>query len=267
MLQRIVVPTDFSACADNASIEALKLATKTGSRITFLHYFKKPWFFSDTRLRHENAQRLKEHIIHLAKKAEVALPEHVDFYSKGGKLLKELPHFMAKHLVSMVVMGTKGENGNNSTNFGSNTMNFIKSTFTPVLAIPEGSQINKIEKLVYATDYKDVTGVTFDTVLRLGELFSALIIILHVRKKPESSHLKRESAFAADNMVYKYKNIEKVVLDDTDIIHGIQEFVKTHEPAFIAMSVKEDDMIRKLFHQSVFHEMILHSKTPILAAR
>ena len=266
MLQRIVVPTDFSSCADRATTVALKLAAITGSRITFVHYFDKPWFSSEQELRHQNAHNIKEHVINLARNAELKLPEHVDFYAKSGKLLKELPEFMVKHLVSMVIMGTKGENGQSGNALGSHTINFIKHTDTPVLAVPENGTFHNLEKMLYVTDYKSITGVTFDTVLKLGELFNAVITIMQIGIKSESGSIRRESPFAMDNLIYSYKNIEKKALDDENVIHGLQKYIAENQPSFIALSVKDEGIMEKLFNQSAFHEMLSAEHIPLLAA-
>lgn len=270
MIQRIIVPTDFSPCADHASIIALRFAKTTQSRITFLHYFKKPWFFSSEKeLRIKYSHQLKQHIQNLAAEAGIELNDKVDFYSKSGSMLKDLPAFCVKHFISMAIMGTKGAGaGHESAKyFGSKTMKFIKSTYTPVLAIPDKGHLEDIKSIVYATDYKEVTGASFDYVLKIGEMFQALITVLHVRKPYEMFNVKRDSAFASDNLVYKYKNIQKVTLSNPDVIAGIDEYIKSNRVDMLALSVNNSEMIERLFHNSVFQKFILESDIPVLAAK
>ena len=264
MLQRIVVPIDFSSCADHATLVALRLASLTHSRITFVHYFDKPWFSSEAPLRHLNASKTKGHVVNLARKAELELPEHVDFYAKSGKLLKQLPEFMGNHLVSMVIMGTKGENGSNKATLGSHTLNFINRTDTPVLAVPENGTFHNRDKMLYITDRKSITGITFDTVLKLAQLFNAVITVLHIGKKSDGKTVWNESPFAID--IYSYKNIENKFLDSDNVIEGIQKYIAENQPSFISLSVKDEGAMERLFNQSAFHEMLSAERIPLLAA-
>lgn len=222
---------------------------------------------SERALRAKYSHQLKVHITQLAAANGIELNGNIDFYSKSGKMLKDLPHFCTKHFISMAIMGTRGASNSQARYFGSNTMKFIKSTYIPVIAIPEHGELDNIKHIVYATDYKEITGTSFDYVLRIGEIFQALITVLHVRKPYEMFNVKHDSAFASDNTVFKYKNIRKVTLSNPDVISGIEQYINENAVDMLALSVNDSEMIERLFHNSVFQKFILESKIPVLAAR
>ncbi|HRH36241.1 MAG TPA: universal stress protein [Catalimonadaceae bacterium] len=267
MVPRILVPTDFSSCADHASIEAIRLALKIGSRLTFIHFFSTPWVGSDTKLRFENSNRLHHHIVGLCEANQLKLPLEVDYYSKSGNVREGLVHFIAHHRVSLVVMGTKGGGSLNARIFGSNTVHLIRNGYTPVLAIPENSSLFPIKTIVYGSDYSDVTGITFDMVIKLAELLQAKVTILHLHPSQGERHHARDKFLDPDKRILSHKDIEKVSIKSDDVIKGIREYVDQTKPSFLALSVKEESNILAILRNSVFQTFILEARLPILAAR
>lgn len=267
MIPRILVPTDFSSCADHATLEAVRLAQKTGSRLTFIHFFSEPWIGTGADLRFEISGKLKHHIVNLCAENQLELPVEVDFYSKAEEVRKGLVHFIAHHRVSLVVMGTKGGGSLNARIFGSNTVHLIRNGYTPVLAIPENSRLFPFNSIVYASDYSDVTGITFDMALKLAGLLDSKVTLLHLH--PSTGHRvhTKNKFLDPDRRNLTQKNIEKVSIKNDNVIAGIQEFVAETNPSFLALSVKEESNLFALLRNSVFQTFILDASLPILAAR
>lgn len=264
---RILVPTDYSPIAVHASIEALRMAEKMNCRISFIHYFTKPWLSSGSHHRSLEAKKLKEHLVQLAAQNGIQMNMEVDFYAKDGRFETEILNFVSRHRVSLVIMGTNGASRFGARLFGSNSINLIRTSYVPVLAIPESAFVMPIENLVYATDYSDFTGISFDTMMKLAKAVDAKVTILHVKTTHGKSRKGWTKSFDPEGIMSLHKYIEFVEVREEDVLVGIEKYIAAQQPSFLTMSAKHESALDALFRQSVFQNLMLNSKISILAAR
>lgn len=161
----ILVPTDYSACANNAARYAIALARQGNYRILFFHSVHSLKNDAELLVTDQNeyySLRKKHHAYLLDyvnqqyaaagfKPARISVK--INF---GESLAAHLYELMADKKFSMLVMGTHGK-GRSLALTGSNTRKMIEHSPIPVLSIPGRAGYKRIKELVYLTDIKNYT--------------------------------------------------------------------------------------------------------------
>ena len=109
-MKSILVPTDFSSCATDATEVAMKLAQKFKAKIHLYHQLDLPQDWESLSEEEKNARRETNQEV---KNAEVLLQNIKDSYPdietqsvvEGNSLLKGVNEYVAKHSIDFIVMG------------------------------------------------------------------------------------------------------------------------------------------------------------------
>src|SRR5438128_1563058 len=137
-MKTILVPTDFSKCADHAVKFAIKLGKEHNINLIFFHTSFKymlstiPGQLYEIVIQNdqkEKLQILKENVSKNYKSIKM-IPnlKKVKFVVKQSEdIIEALKSVIEKNKVDLVIMGTKGASGIDRLMFGSNTIKIIDS--------------------------------------------------------------------------------------------------------------------------------------------
>lgn len=141
----ILIPTDFSPAAWNATQFALSLIKTAGSRLTLLHVFAHSAKFSSKKT-HLNSSDLKtlgnikDQMDEFCRELEVMTSGDVHAVILSGGVEKEIVKFVEKNPFDLIIMGVNSNGLDNQP--GSHLNNIIEKVNAPVLIIP-----NKLMKV------------------------------------------------------------------------------------------------------------------------
>ena len=160
-MKNILVPTDFSACANNASAIGINLAKKSKAEIHFLHIVSTPveW----RKLPKEKEKNFPEILKHIGyakaelskwvKKAEkqgLKAKQFMVFNADNDEILKHLKH----HKHDFIVMGSHGSKGIKELLIGSNAQKIIRFSPVPVLVVKDKQKRFEVKNIVYASVFR-----------------------------------------------------------------------------------------------------------------
>ncbi len=167
IMKKILVPTDFSATANNAVKYAIHLAKKTNSDILFFHsvyslvadeklansYAKE---YAKIKLKAEN--KIRKEVENIYKKLHLKCKsEKVSFLVKFGAYpIQDIFDIVSEKKIDFIIIGTHGATGLKKVLFGSNTSQVISKANVPVLAIPLHHSFHPIQEIIYSTDLENV---------------------------------------------------------------------------------------------------------------
>jgi nucleotide-binding universal stress UspA family protein len=131
-MKKILVPTDFSACADKAVEFAVNLARCCNAELVLLHVGPE---FNDRRSQEESA-------VEKAKLAECerklrGYGVQVSSRFVPGIVEAAILHAANDEQVDLIVMGTVGENDFFDQIFGSKTKHILRASRVPVTVVPK----------------------------------------------------------------------------------------------------------------------------------
>jgi nucleotide-binding universal stress UspA family protein len=272
-MQHILVPTDFSANAMNALDYAMQLANRFGSSITIYHacqipasgiHRPAPSIIEQEKRTVINETRRKLKLI--CEKAREA--GSVCFTDSSVSPVPEGILEMAKQTgAGLIVMGTRGAGGVPAWLFGSTTAEVIQSSLIPVLAVPKTASYNTIEKIVFATDYRDSDFEFIRKLVHIATVFKSELSILHV--ETDKGEFRSEALFESFRerirSSFDYDKISFHLMEKADVVNAISKFANNDGANIISMATSRRGLFDRIFNKSITKEMAYITKIPLLA--
>ena len=274
-MKTILVSTDFSKHADNAILYAIQLANQTKSQLVVFHSFN--IIQSASAKDHKNIVSKEEAIkqvtieytvTELCRKHHLVKPEVVIYDSKCGDSNVDNIMFSAKkNKVDLIVVGTHGITGLKKVLFGSTTTKLISKSKIPVLAIPQGFIFQKVEKIICATDLKNLAKEIKELEIIAEPLQAAIEIVFFdywgqaEEKQLLFDKLNSKNKFNNGSLVIKKATMEKTLAEH------IKNYLRKHDTAILAMFPEDENFFEKIFLPSITEKAVININKPILAIR
>lgn len=270
-MKTILVPTDFSDIATNAINYAAKLAVYTKSKLFLFHAYHIPMIVSEVpfvltseenQLEEQSNEQMKLIVEELQKKYENRL--EIESLSVPGFTSNEIVGIAKGRNCDLIVMGTNGAGGSNRL-LGTNTVDVIKHTDCNVLVVPDKVKFQKIDKIVFAFDYKIIKNSSvFNPLIELASLFNSEIMIFNIedsRVQPTAEKalegIKLEHAFENLKHTYWFSSHE-------NIAEAINEFAVNNHAVMITMIRRSHNVFQQILNKSNTKLMALYSQLPLL---
>jgi nucleotide-binding universal stress UspA family protein len=268
---KIIVPTDFSETADNALNYSIELAKLTGAKLILLHAYHFPIvndglvFQNVTEPDFEEINRLS--LQTLGNSVRAKEPDiDLELCLKSGLVVDVIINVAKIKNADLIVIGISEAGTFSETILGSNTIDTIKDSATPVLIIPSKAKFQKPTKILLALDYlESMSDQPLDMLMDFVNHFNVHVYVVHVMKENE----KRSTKTDAFN-----SNVKKL-LDSVshsfhypineNVVDGINQFVLGSDVEILAMIPHQHNIFYRLFNLSTTKKMAFHSPVPLLA--
>ncbi len=274
-MKTILVPTDFSEQAENATSMAAKLAEKTKSSIILLHVIEDN-AVSMVSYTGEIAMPGIEDRLYIYKLIERAKREFQDIKKahpsvsfqeeiKIGNPYYGVQEIIKDFEIDLILMGTKGSNGMKEFLIGSNAEKVVRHAKCPVLTVHDNLDDLSIKTVAFATDGNGIGGGHLKVVKELKEFFDFELYLVRVNT-PNNFLTDRDSllelkAFADNN---KLDNYQLRVYNDVSEEEGILHFANEVEADLIVMGTHGRTGLAHLIGGSIAEEVVNHTKRPVL---
>ena len=260
MNKQILVPTDFSNCANIASETAYKLAIRSNATVHFLTVY-------DLMPNQVLQQKKKNALTQVVKKFSTKGLVTKTAYLEGG-FIKAMEEYIEANNIDLVVMGSHGASGLSEIMIGSNTQKVVRHINCPILVVK--SELNNIDfqNIIFASDFSLKEKVVFKYFLEFISQFSNPHI--HLVAVNTSSFFNQPEFLLRDAMI-EFKAMAGEVPCTTNIQYnfnvenGIEYFSKIIGADLIVVSNYQKSMLRKLFIGSTVEALVNHSEIPILS--
>lgn len=267
-MKTILVPTDYSATANNALTYAVELAKINKAKIILFHAYHVPipttdvpvFLLSPQELEKENKAKMKKLQSQLNK--QYGNKVKTESIIKAGFAPDEILNTINELKADTVVMGIKGTGKLSEALIGSTTVSVMKRAGCPLIVVPDKAKFKQIKKIIFACDYEQMKDYSVLKPLReLAESNDAEILIFNVNDS--RVHPAARGAYFDDC----FKNVKHTFWfsDNTNIVEAINDFARKNNGALIAMVGHKYSFPENIFHKSKTKEIAFHSKTPILS--
>ncbi len=273
-MDTIIITTDFSESAMNATRYAVELAKAIGvSRMVLYNsYYNAPAATNipvaeiDTTLAHEGSLLALEIVereigLILGSNSDITL----ELVANGVPLTLGVEQLAEKWRAGLVVVGTTGKSGLEKFLMGSNTVNLASSSPVPLLIVPKEAVFAPIEKIVFACDLKQVTRSTpVPEISWWLEKLQAKLLVLNVtlegkRFDPDiiSEQYKMHELLDGFRPEYHYE-------EGDDIAEEIADFAEDEEAGLVITVPKSYGFFEGLFRRSVSKLLTDKTEVPLL---
>jgi nucleotide-binding universal stress UspA family protein len=277
MDKRILIPTDFSKNALNATRYALNLYSKLNCEFYFLNVFRLDHYTTNTLIMPEPGSAEYEAAKGASEEAFYKLLDMLELHHDNPKhryhtissfnfLSEAIRQTIASKDIDLVVMGTQGATGAKGVIFGSNTVNAMeKIRECPVMAVPEVLRFTTPKEIVFPNDYKSpVSRKELNYLIEIANMHQTSIRVLHFKKKTALDQNQESNKQLLDDIL---KNVEHSfhTLSDKDIAQGITSFVESRGSDMIAFINKKHFLFSSIFSRPLVKEIGYDATVPILA--
>ena len=263
-MKTILVPTDFSECAEHALKYACVLARKTKAKIILLNvivsdnFETAPFMMALLKETKKKMNKLKE--LPIWNKVEMK-----DFIEVGD-VSEKVNAAAKKHKADIIVMGTHGAKGLNDVLIGSNAERVVRDAEVPVLSIQDGKENVQIKNIVFATDFSEETKLVFPFIKLFAEVFEAQCHILKIISDPnfKARNLAKKEGenFLKENGFGKYPIT--ILPDFKSKASGISRFAEVNKTDVIALGTHGRHGLAHFLKGSIAEDVVNYSLLPVL---
>ncbi len=277
MNKRILIPTDFSKYALNATRYALSLYQDQKCEFYLLNVFHVASYTTESLIlpepgsaayeteKAESEEGFAELLVTL--RLHHTNPRHTyNTISTFNFLSEAIKTTIADKDIDLVVMGTQGASGTKGVIFGSNTvMAMEKIRECPILAVPEDVHFSPPKEIVFPTDFKSAFKKReLNYLIEIANIHHAAIRILHVKKESELNEYQQNQMKLLKEMLTGVEHSFHT-LSNIELAKGIGTFVKSRESDMIAFINRKHFFFGSVFSKPLVKEIGFHATTPILA--
>ncbi len=266
----LLVPTDFSASADNALQYAIEMAKNYKFDILlynvvqlstpdFSHLANVDDFGSIVDDIRKN-MKAKEMFLQ-SKYPEVPFTSQVD----TGLLLDSINEKCNEIRPVAVVMGISGSGVGIDKLIGSNAILAMKHINYPLIVVPKDASFKSVHKICLACDLKNVlTSTPLISIRAFTKLFGAKLDVLNVDY--HNRHFNAETSTELQNLEFILEEVDHELhfIENENVQDAINDFMSKNHTDMLIMIPKKHSFFENLFHKSVSKEMAYQSHIPVL---
>ncbi len=268
-MHTILLPTDFSDNAYNALKYAIGFSQMYGSQLVIFNSFEVPHSHAGMLMsikdvmRKDSEDGLKS-LEAQVKKDGLEKNTVLHFESRHGALVNVINDLASDFNAELIVMGTKGASGIEEVLIGSNTTDVIKNVKFPVVAVPEHARFNKLNKVVFAADYKQMQNYEVLNPLKmLIAKTNAKLEVVNVTKLADDD---ASTVTEKDKLNKYFDPVEHnfTHVQNSDIVKGIQSHIQDSDTDMLSMIMRKHNLFEALFMPSITQKIALHSSIPLM---
>lgn len=271
----ILVPTDFSGCADYALEAAIQIARIKKASLILYHAPELPGSWEtdaiEIKIKDQINQakllQIKSELNRrelLCKEAGIDCKKHIG----TKKLLDQIGEVCDENDCELIVMGSHGLSGKNEWFIGSNTQKVLRKVNCNVLVIKNRLEELRIKRVLFASslspDDKDalIKFIDFMTPFKIEELHLIAINTSGFFSQPMILMEELLNDFAA---LVKGVKCTTHFYPDYSVESGIRHFSEKNPMDLVAISNHKSNPVKRIFLGSNVEMLVNHSSIPVLS--
>ncbi|MCQ9635132.1 universal stress protein [Chryseobacterium sp. WG23] len=268
-MKTIIVCTDFSKEAENATHYAASMAKENKYKIVLFHLQTVSIHALNAQVSadffHEQTLKNQKKISEKAAQLGSLYDLETQYYLASGNFIEELENCIQLNNGDFVVMGM-AEKTLEQRLLGNIVTKTIHRLKKPVLIIPAHIEYTGIRKILFAYDtHKSMTWSAMDDIYNFINEFKAEIEVFNVSERLEDfteviHDIDLNSGYDLDDIKYSFKMIQSI-----EIIKAIEEEVKLTNSDLLTMVPYKYNLVESLFHRSKTIIMAYKNKVPLLS--
>ena len=270
-MKRILVPTDFSESAINATKAAADIARKTNAELILLHIIELPQEGTDAVQQGFETPEImffKQHAEQKLTEASTSPDLHgLTVYAvlKLGRTLNNVNEVAEANDVDLIVMGSHGASGYKEFFIGSNAEKVVRNSERPVLIIKNNASELKYEKVIFASDFLVENESALTKAIKVLSSFNIRphFLMVNTVNNFKPTHIAEEIAtkFFEENNITDY---DFTIYNDLDIENGIINFAEKVNADLIAMGTHGRKGFSRFINGSISEDIVNHANKSVL---
>lgn len=271
MVQRILIPTDFSLQAKAALATAVLIAEKTNTELFILHSIDLNDRFV-ARPNPNNPQTQEEILIEKVegKISSYIEEQGVEKYNPTtiigvGNILEDIQKACKEHAIDYIIMGSSGSSGLSELLIGSNTERIVRHAEAPVLVIKDKPiELKAGNTFVFASSLKSKDKSALEKAKAVAEKFGTPLEILYINT--QSNFKTNKDIFLLINSFLteeERQDIKVVTINAKNVEAGILEYMGKRKDAFFGIGTNGRKGLARFFNDSIAEGLVNHAPSSV----
>lgn len=288
--KRILVPVDFSLYSFKACQLAFNLAAKIGAKVKIIHVYFNPFYPSSLPLsdvfayQPQSEEETKDIIVRVQQEmkklctnidngiANGTLPMvNYSYVLREGVAEDEIISFSKEYQPYLIVMGTRGKHHKDVDLIGSVAAEVLEASRIPVIALPENTHIDDLEKvkrIAFFTNFTQRDILAFDTLLKPFQEQNLSVYITHIATKRDPLDKVKIQGFVAYlKEIYPHIEFDYGILDGKDFSEDLERYIRSKQIDMLAITTSRRNIFARMFNPSIARKMLFHSDTALFVLR
>lgn len=254
-MKNLLVPTDFSECANNAVSAALSLARQMEAKLHLLH------LSGPGEALHRPPSSVLQSLIDEHPELDIT------FHEVTGSLHERIDEYAKQHGIDLIIMGSHGAGGKSAYFIGSNTQRVVRTVHRPVLIIKEALEEVDFSRVVYASNFNESEREPFLLFREFVKPFVPEIhlVMIHTASFFDPPYLLSMEAMESFKALCHPFSCKTHVFKDFSVDRGIRAFTRDIGAGLIGISNRHRHPVRRLLVGSNVEALINHAEVPVLS--
>ncbi|PWD98941.1 universal stress protein [Marinilabilia rubra] len=265
-MKRIILLTDFSEAARNASLYALKMYEKENVHFQLLNIFDVE-FSGSPYIMQVKEEMAEESMRGLRRELSLLHAQYpnarIELASRFGAMTEVIRKELEEYEPELTVLGCKGESALEHFLLGSNALEIIKHVHFPMMVIPVKAKFSPPEKIVFATDLKEVDISRMATPLNnLVKAYNSELLFLNVLEEEYVNRVEAEEKIASyfPGIKLSFHFIDH----NGDLCKSILKFMDENGAKMLTLVRHHHNFFQRMFNPHVIQKMIRHPHHPMI---
>ncbi|WP_236969920.1 universal stress protein [Membranihabitans marinus] len=265
-MRTVLIPTNFSAKAHNATQYVVDMFASEAIHYVLLHAYDVPYQPNEIMvssvletLKNEVEQNLAKEKSNL--EAKVSFNHSIVSTITGIGSVMDVIRYNEEINPDFIVLATSGRREVNMFLIGSNTQQVLKNTDIPLIVVPQGRKYKKFKNIVYGSDLKSLSQECLKPLIRLLDRTDADLTVVHVgelddiQAKVSEDELK---SILGDRMT------AFIQYDAPEISQGLEDCVRKVDADLLVVVDRKRTFFKRLFHHSITKTVEKNTLVPLL---
>jgi len=276
-MKKILVPTDFSKCASNATNFAAQSAVILPAELTLLHSIEmtgnsySDYLGVNKEFKQSMLNDIEEKLSILKETVGKSGTVPVDTLVSTDALQEAITKASEEKKFDFIIMGTQGASGAEKL-WGSTTAATIGKSTIPVLAIPADYTWKKPQKILLMTNHFEKDPAILDFIFELTDLYMANIQVAVFTDEDDHKagifleHRERISGYGEFlKNLYNEETLTSEHIYGENFEETLQRFIQEKQIDMLVMVTYQTKFWKRIFNPSKTKQMSYQTKIPLMA--
>jgi nucleotide-binding universal stress UspA family protein len=275
-MRKILIPTDFSDNALNATKYALDLFKYEVSEFYIMHAYQDDIYADEALLSRKKLDIVTKTVNEISLKKLDHIQEQIKEFSPNPRhsfhilssnsiLVDEADRIVDKENIDLIVMGTRGETNDRKITFGSHTLQVLKYVQCPVLAIPDNYKYTQPKHIMFPTNFMiPYKRRELKLLCELASPFRGEIDVVYISKTDKLSMRQEDNKNFLKNELCK-NQLQFKTIESKDITNTIFNYIESMHIDMLVMVNSRQSFLENMLYQSTIDRISLQLNIPFLA--
>lgn len=277
-MKKILVPTDFSACANNALNFAMEIAKLLASHIILVHTVESnagvymDYMGVQKELEEEILQETRQKLLLMEKAIRETENVSVEAQLYTGSVKENILLSVENTRADLIVMGTMGTAGRVGEKlWGTKTAAITGSSMIPVIAVPYSYTWTEPHEILFATNRFEKEVALLTPLFEIAGSFKSRIhaVVFTDEDSSSGSDFVDNSRGIKDyeyflSQTFPGKSIITAHISGSRFEETLQQYIDKHNIGMVAMISLQRGFLSRLVHPSATRRMAYHTTLPLL---